>query len=158
MRRYRAVVAPSTGAGSTTLPVASIYSGSATVGLILKSVEIKNTTATAARGVLQKLTSRGTPGAAVTEAEFVDANANNVAEAFNTHTVAPTLGAIVESWSVEGGAGKSDVIDLSYLDPDPEADVSERGLYIPPGTANGAGLIVIGTGQVLDVTFDFMEA
>ena len=157
-RRYRAVIAPSTGAGSSTLPVASIFAGSASQGLVVKSVEVKNTTATAARGVLQRLTSRGTPGAAITEAEFVDADTNNVSEALNTHTVAPGLGAVVESWAVKAGIGEGDFIDLSYLDPDPDAPINEKGLYIPPGTANGVGLIVIGTGQVLDVTIDFLEA
>lgn len=158
MRRYRGIVAPSAGAGSATLPVASVYSGSATQGLILVSIKIRNTTATAARGTANRLTTRGTPGAAITEAEFVDADTNNVSEVFNTHTVAPTLGAAVGIWSVEAGAGKGDFIDFTDLDPDPDAPVSEKGLYIPPGTGNGVGILPIGTGQVLDVTLEFIEA
>lgn len=158
MRRYRGVVAPSAGAGSATLPVASIYSGSATQGLVLAYIKIRNTTATAARGTANRLTTRGTPGAAITESEFVDADTNNVSEVFNTHTVAPTLGAAVGIWSVKAGQGEGDYLDFTDLDPDAGAEINEKGLYIPPGTANGVGLVVIGTGQVLDVTFEFLEA
>lgn len=158
MRRYRAVVAPSTGAGSATLPVASLYNGSATAGLWVAFIEVRNTTATAARGVIAKLTSRATPGAAITEAEFVDADTNNTAEAFNTHTVAPALGGSVASWSVEAGAGKKDLTDFTDFDAGPDFEQNERGLYIPPGISNGIGVLPIGTGQVLDVTFEFLEA
>lgn len=159
-RRYRAVIAPTAGAGSATLPVASIWSGSATQGLIIKSIELKNTTTTAARGTINRLSGgRGTVGAAITEAEFVDADTNNVSEAFNTSTVTPTtIGAAVESWAVGASIGATDLVDFSFLDPSPEAEINERGLYVPPGTTNGVGIIVIGTGQVLDVTIDFLEA
>jgi hypothetical protein len=157
VRRYAGVVAPSTGAGSTTLPVASIYAGSASVGLLLSRIVVKNTTTTAARGTVNRLTSRGTPGAAITEAEFIDADTNNVSEVFNTHTVAPALGAAVASWSVGAAVGASDTIDFSEFDAGPDFEQNERGLYVPPGTANGVGILVIGTGQVLDVLFEFEE-
>lgn len=157
MRRYRGIVAPSTGAGSATLPVASIYSGSATVGLFLQKVIVRNTTATAARGTINRLTTRGTPGAAITEAEFVDADTNNVSEVLNTHTVAPTLGAAVGVWSVGASIGAKDEINFAEYDGGAEFEQNERGMYIPPGTANGVGLVVIGTGQVLDVVFEFEE-
>lgn len=136
------------GAGSATLPSFSLYA-SASKGFFLRDLYVANTTATAARYKLVRLTTRGTPGAGLTEAEAKVADADPTAEAFAAHSVAPTLGTDLAALPVPAGvAALAPRLQLS----DPW-EGGERGIYVPPGTANGIGVIVAsGTGQVLDVT------
>lgn len=81
-----------TGAGSTTLPIISLY---ATAGVAprIQEIGLFNTTATAVALKLVRLTTTGTQGANLVEAGI---NAQDpqaaTATAWGTHTVAPTLG------------------------------------------------------------------
>ncbi len=83
-----------TGAGSTTLPIASLV-GSAAVLPRIREIGLYNTSTTTAVALkLVRLTTAGTPGTGLTEAPL---NPNNpeapVATAFLTYTgTAPTLG------------------------------------------------------------------
>src|SRR4051794_15841486 len=90
MGRY-SVGARSTGGGSATLPMASLYA-IATANGRGREIGVSTTTATGGFTVaLCRLTSTGTQGAALTE-QGLDATSQPAnLTAFNTHTVAPTL-------------------------------------------------------------------
>src|SRR5262245_30503064 len=90
MARYTAGV--KTTAGSTTLPLASIYSA-ASVGGKLREVGVFNTTNTQVDVKLIRLTSQGTPGAGQTEAKYDPDSATASCTTFTTHSsTAPTTG------------------------------------------------------------------
>lgn len=147
--RY-AVAAIGVGAGSTTLPSFSIYS-SASKGFWLRELRVANTTTTAARYKLARVSTRGTPGAAITEGEFNAAGTDNEFEAFAAHSVGPTIGTDLAVISLGAAAGSSVLLtfDRPY---DPTGAAEEKGIYVPPGTANGLAVVVAaGTGQVLDI-------
>ncbi len=129
-----------TTAGSTTLPVISLYAAAA-VNFRVVEIGVSNTTATAVALKLVKLTTAGTQGTGLTETAHGASSPAASCTAFNTHSVAPTavdlgynvtLGAAIGSgwvWTFGGG----------------------QGLEVPVGTANGVGVIVAtGTGQALD--------
>ena len=138
MARYSTGVR--TGAGSTTLPIISLYT---IAGFSPKIREIGafNTTTTAVALALRRLTSAGTQGAALTAAKHDPLSAAALATPFTTHTANPTLGD-----------------DLGYRNPCGAAigagviwTFGDTGLIIPVGTANGVGIIIAtGTGQVCD--------
>lgn len=147
MNRF-AVASVGAGAGSTTLPSFSIYAG-ANAGFYLRRLRVFNTTVTAVRLKLARLSTTGTQGAGLTEQEFIGARTDPLATAFAAHTVAPTLAGDVGACALGAAIGsvaewRWDVV---------EADNGEHpGLYVPAGVTNGIGLIVSsGTGQVLDV-------
>ena len=137
MSRYS--VGDITGAGSTTLPLISLYAPAGSGGAV-REIGVFNTTAVAVRLMLVRMSTTGTQGGALTEAEY-DADAPPpLMTAFATHTVTPTnteLGYRAVLGSVVG----SGVIWT----------FGDRGIVIPPGTGNGVGIIVAsGTGQVCD--------
>lgn len=141
------VGALSAGAGSTTLPIGSIYSAAAASGA-LRECGVFNTTATAVALKLVRLTSAGTQGAALTETVHdPDRPAPQVA-GFNTHSGAPTLGGDLGYRTVLGAAVGSGIVWT----------FGDTGIRIPVGTANGIGLIVEnGTGQVCQFYFVWDE-
>ena len=125
-----------TSAGSATLPILSLYSAAANGGKLLE-VGVFNTTATAVALNLQRVTTAGTQGAAVTEATH-DPAVPPLMTVFTTHTGAPTLGDDLGYRGVLGAAVGAGII---WTMP--------KGIIIPVGTANGIALIVEnGTGQV----------
>jgi hypothetical protein len=138
------------GAGSTTLPIASLYA-TAAVRPRLVEVGVFNTSSTAVVIALRRFTTTGTQGATVTALAEDDPAQTPVATAKDTHTVAPTastgayrlatLGAVVGSgviWTFGGG--------------------KTPGLVIGNTTGDGIGLIVhTGTGQICDVSFTWDE-
>lgn len=141
------VAAIGAGAGSTTLPSFSIYS-SASKGFWLREIRVANTTVTAARYKLSRLSTRGTPGAALTESEYNAAGTDNEFEAFLAHSVGPTIGTDIAACPLQAAVGFTCIHKF-----DDEFAEGEKGIYVPPGTANGLGVVVAsGTGQVLDVT------
>ena len=80
-----------TGAGSATLPMASLYS-LGTGGVWLVEVGVTNTTATALAVSLKRVSTTGTQGSAQTVVyEENDANLTAKVDVRDTHTVAPTL-------------------------------------------------------------------
>ncbi len=138
MARY--VASTRTAAGSTTLPIFSLYSIAA-VRPKIKEVGVFNSAAVAVAIGLQRLTSAGTPGAAVTKAkQDPDAVAGSCTP-FTTHTVGPTLGDLLHRFTTAAAIGSGVVWTFG---PD--------GLLVPVGTANGIGIVITtGTGQICDV-------
>jgi len=136
-----------TNAPTNLLPGASLYSV-ASIRLHLREVQVYNTTTTACGIALIRLTTAGTQGAAITEAKY-DADQPTIqGTAFNSHTsTGPTITDELARGDL-GAAIGSGVIWTFDVDP----------IRIPPGTANGVGLITpTGTGQVCDVVFVWEE-
>lgn len=134
------------GAGSTTLPIASLYSGGATNRPRIREIGVFNTTSTAVALTIQRLTTAGTQGAGQTE-DPQDTDVAAVATAFDTHSVAPTLDNAVRVFDLAAAVGAGIIFTFGG-----------SGLWIPPGTANGVGVVVTtGTGQVCDVNFTWEE-
>lgn len=136
----------STGAGSTTLPLMSLYATAAN-GLWLREVSVFNTTTTAVSVALRRLTTAGTQGASV---NVVTHNSSSpaIGTLFNTHTVGPTITAGNLKVASLGAAIGSGVIWT----------FGDMGILIPIGTANGIGIVILtGTGQICDIdwTWDY---
>ena len=131
-----------TGAGSATLPMASLYS-LGTGGLWLVEVGITNTTVTAFEVSLKRVSTTGTQGTAQTVVyEENDANLTAKCDPRDTHTVAPTLVAGEIRRASIGAAIGSGIIWT----------FGGRGLFLPSATGNGFALMPItGTGQIADV-------
>lgn len=132
------------GAGTTTLPAAGLMA-TANTPLWLVEAWATNTTVTAASYALRRIvTAAGTPGAAQTVQYEENDTVTTKGDPRDLWTVAPTLvaGAIRQA-PLPASIGSGWI-----------ATFGGRGLYIPPGTTNGVGLILVtGTGQVMDVTF-----
>lgn len=130
-----------TTAGSTVLPIFSLYAAAA-VGGKLRQIGISNTTTSAVDLKLVRLSTAGTQGAGLTEALFDENGPAASCTAFTTHTAGPTLGAdLGYRWSL-GAAVGAGVIET----------FPATGLIIKPGTGNGIGVIVEnGTGQACQV-------
>lgn len=138
------------GAGSTTLPIASLYA-TAAVRPQLIEVGVTNTTTTSVALALRRVSTTGTQGSTITAVYEDDNSKTAVATAKDTHTVAPTLvsgtmrqaslGASIGSGIVwQFGGGKT------------------SGLLIPNTTGDGVALIIAtGTGQICDVWFVWDE-
>lgn len=131
-----------TGAGSATLPTASLYASS-TGGIWVVEVGITNTTVTAFAASLKRVTTAGTQGAAQTVVyEENDVNFTAKGDPRDTHTVAPTLVA-GEARRASIGASIGSGVIWTF---------GGRGMFIPSGVANGIAIIPItGTGQICDV-------
>jgi hypothetical protein len=135
-----------TGAGSATLPIASLYASS-TGGLWLVEVGVTNTTVTAFECSLKRVTTTGTQGAAQTVVyEESDVGFTAKGDPRDTHTVLPTL---VAGELRRGSIGASIGSGVIWT-------FGGRGLFIPSGVANGVALMPItGTGQICDVYFSW---
>lgn len=139
MARYKAGV--KTTAGSTTLPLVSLYAAAA-VGAKVREIGVFNTTNTAVDIKLVRLTSQGTPGAGLTESKHDPDSAAASCTAFTTHSVAPTLGDDLGYRASLGAAVGAGTIWT----------FGDTGLRIPVGTGNGIGVVIEnGTGQALQV-------
>ena len=137
MARYS--VGARTSAGSTTLPIISLYSAAAQNPSIVE-IGVTNTTATAVALKLCKLTTTGTQGTALTEQVVDDFGATSACQAFNTHTVGPTVVDIGYNVTLGAAIGSGWIWTFGGA-----------GLSFPIATTNGAGIIVAtGTGQVVD--------
>lgn len=125
---------------STTLrPCISVYSAAA-VGFEVREAAAFNTTTTAARLRLARLTAQGTPGAGQTEAKYDDDSAAASCTSFITHTADATVGDGLHMMPLGAAIGAGTI--LTFYD---------RGIEAPVGTANGIGIITAtGTGQVAD--------
>lgn len=135
MARYSA--GAKTTAGSTTLPIISLYSAAA-VGPKIREIGVFNTTSTAVDLKLVRLTSAGTQGAGLTEGKHDPDSAAASCTAFNTHSANPGLGDDMGYRASLGAAVGAGVIWT----------FGDQGLRVPVGIANGLGVIVeTGTGQ-----------
>jgi hypothetical protein len=133
------VGARSTGAGSATLPVGSIYSAAA-VNPRVREVGLTNTSATAVAVGLCRLSTTGTRGTAITTIAAMDGTAVAASiTAYQTHTVAPTL--VDMGYRTVLAAGGAVIWTFG----------GDVGLNVAVGTGNGLGIYVpTGTGQILD--------
>src|SRR5215212_1065228 len=118
-------------AGTTALPIASLY-GAAAGGLWLVEVIVTNTTATAVSMALRRLTTTGTQGAAQTVTyEENDSGFTARGDPRDSHTVAPTITAGSVRNSVLGASIGSGVAFT----------FGGRGLWIPASASIGVGLV-----------------
>lgn len=139
MARY-ITTGTSNGTPSATRPFWSIYA-IASVGFELREAAIFNTTTTAHRTQLARLTSTGTQGTGQTEAKYDDDAAAASATSFTTHTADPGIGDKLHMMPCGAAAGAGTI--LTFYD---------RGIECTSGTANGLGIIVVsGTPQVSDI-------
>jgi hypothetical protein len=139
MARFSAGVR--TGAGSTTLPIISLYGG-ATGGGKVREIGVFNTTTTAVVLSLMRLTNTGTQGAGLTEAKHELGSGPALCTAFTTHSVDPTSGGIDLGYRAILGAAAGAGIIWTFGD---------AGIVIPADTTEGVAVIVAtGTGQVCD--------
>lgn len=135
-----------TGAGSTTLPIASLYA-TATVRPAIIEVGVFNTTTTGVAMALRRASSAGTQGAAQTEVAEDFPSLTAGANAVDTHSAGPTLTTGNLRAASLGAAVGSGVI---WTFP--------RGLVVPEGTGNGVVIVPLtGTGQICDVYFSWEE-
>ncbi len=137
----------SAGAGSTTLPLGSLYAPAGN-RLILREVHVTNTTTTATDMALRMFTATGTQGAGITEIEYDNAGPTPTGTVFTTHTVTPTITAGEFARASLAAAIGGGVVWT----------FAKRGIIVPAGTGNGIGVIVgTGTGQICDLTFVWEE-
>lgn len=145
MARY--TVAALTSAGSTTLPIISLY-GATTVRARVREVWLTNTTVTNVSLKVVRVTTAGTQGAALTEMPLVPEDPAALATAFNTHTVAPTI-TTGDLWRGVLPAAIGGGVVLTWPD---------QGLVIPATANNGIAVVVsTGTGQVVEATIIWDE-
>lgn len=135
------------GAGSTTLPIASLFA-TAALRPRIREVGVFNTTTTAVAIALRRATAVGTAGAGQTEVYEDDESQTPVATAFDTHSVAPTFVTGNVRVAPLGAAIGAGVIWT----------FGGNGLVIPQGTGNGVVVVPLtGTGQICDVYFSWDE-
>lgn len=145
MARYN--VSAVTTAGSTTLPIISLYGGT-TVRPRLREVHLFNTTTTAVFLKLVRVTTAGTQGTALTEMPQIFEDTAAIATAFNTHSVAPTI-TTGDLWRGSLGAAIGSGVILTF---------NEGGIVIPATANNGLAVVVAtGTGQAVDATLVWDE-
>jgi hypothetical protein len=134
-------------AGSTTLPIASVYA-SATISPKVVEIGVSNTTATAVALKLCKLTTAGTQGTGLTETSWDEGAYTAACTAVNTHSsTGPTVVDLGMNITLGG------VIGAGWI-----WTFGSEGIAVPAGTGNGVGIIVAtGTGQVLDFYFVWDE-
>jgi hypothetical protein len=136
-----------TTAGSTTLPIISLYGGT-TVRPKLREVHLFNTTTTAVFLKLVRVTTTGTQGTALTEMPLIPEDPAAVATAHNTHSVAPTI-TTGDIWRGALGAAVGSGVIITFPEP---------GLGIPATANNGLAVVVsTGTGQACEATLIWDE-
>ena len=138
----------STIAATSTLPCFSLY---ATAGVRARVVEVGvfNTTSTAAVVALQRFSTAGTQGTAITVVPEFDVEQAATATPKNGHTVGPTITAGVARQASLGAAVGSGVIWTW-----PETGPME----IAAATGNGVGITCpTGTGQIVDFYIVWLE-
>jgi hypothetical protein len=142
MARYSAAWR-STGAGSTTLPIGGLMAQASTP-LWVVEIWVTNTTTTAFSCCVRRITVVQTPGAAQTVQYEENDTGTLKGDPRDTWTVGPTLSTgALRNAAIGASIGSGDVFTFGG-----------RGLYIPPGTGNGIGVLPItGAGQISDLTF-----
>jgi hypothetical protein len=131
------------GAGSITLPMASLYAAASTP-LWLVEVWVTNTTVTALSMAVREVTTAGTQGAAQVVKREEESGSTLKGDPRDVHTVAPT---IATGSYRNGSIGAS--IGSGWT-----ATFGGRGLWIPGTAGVGVALMpLVGTGQICDVTW-----
>lgn len=145
MRLY-AAGATATNGGTAARPVGGVMAIAGSE-FFLREVGIFNTTSVACGFRLARLTAAGTPGTALGEITYETTDEAPNCTAFNSWSADATVSADSIRRVQLGAAVGSGVIWT----------FGSRGIHVPAGTANGVGLIPIGTGQVVEFYFDWME-
>jgi hypothetical protein len=142
-----AVGARTTAAPTATLPAISLYATS-TINFSLLEIGITNTTATACVVGLCRLTSAGTQGAGLTEANLDQSSVLPTCTAVNSHTsTGPTLTDLGYRWSLGAAIGSGIIWTFQPWE-----------MTVIPAAANGIGVYCpTGTGQILDVYMKWIE-
>ncbi len=137
----RFIASGRTSAGSTTLPLFSIYSNT-TGRPFITELGVFNTTSTAVSLKLVRLSTTGTRGSAITSmGETQEDAAAAIGVVYQTHSVAPTITAGDLNLATLGAAVGSGVV---WTWPD-------RTLTLSSSATAGLGLVVAtGTGQAVD--------
>lgn len=131
-----------TTAGSTTLPIFSLYAA-ASYGGVIREIGVSNSTTTAVTLGVRRMTTAGTQGTAESEIPHDPARPAAQCTAVNTHSsTGPTLTAGWLAGPVVLGAAAGAGWVWTF---------GAEGLVIPAGTGNGIGVIPNGTGQACDV-------
>lgn len=147
MARF-SIAGRSTVVGTSARAIASVFA-IANKGFRLREVGVFNTTATAVAVALARFTAATNVGTGLTEAEW-DAALDAIAQSatgFAGHTGDGTVGDILRQATLGAAAGAGVIWTFG-----------DSGIVVPPGTANGIGVICpTGTGQILDFYFDFDE-
>ena len=125
-----------TDAGSTTLPIISLYAG-ATGGARVREIGVTNTTATAVALKVIRLSATGTQGADLAEVKHDPNSGPALCTCVGTHTV--TAANTDLGYRTVLGASVGSGVIWTFGD---------TGLVIDTGTTNGIGVMVEnGTGQ-----------
>lgn len=143
MARYSAGVL--TSAGSTTLPIISLYAAAGSGGTI-REIGVFNTTVNAVLLRLVRMSTTGTQGASITAGQYNLNQRAPACTAYTTHTVAPTITGLGYRTALGAAIGSGTIWTFG-----------DNGLVIPTGTSNGVGVIVeSGTGQPCEayITWD----
>jgi hypothetical protein len=135
------------GAGSATLPIASLYSNAIRPKVV--EIGIFNTTAVAVTLRVVRLTTTGTQGAAITAGAEDDPTQAAVATPRDTHTVAPTLGANLRVAPLGAAIGSGVIF--------PFGGGKTSGAIVPETAGAGIGIVPIGTGQICAVYITWDE-
>jgi hypothetical protein len=140
------VGARASGAGSSTLPLGSIYAAAAVNPRVVE-IGITNTTTTAVAVAVCRMSTTGTRGSALT-VQNTDGSSNaGSVTAYQTHSVAPTLVDMGYRTTLGAAIGSAFVWTFGGI-----------GMTCASGTGNGIGLYIpTGTGQVLDWYMVFDE-
>lgn len=141
------MVGTRTAAGSTTLPIISLYA-TAAQSFFIDEIGVSNTTATAVALKLCKLTSAATQGAGLTETSLDAPGSTAVCTAFTTHS--STGPSVVD---MGGNVVLGAAVGSGWI-----WTFGASGVSVPLGTANGVGIIVAtGTGQICDAYLRWRE-
>src|SRR4029077_20635174 len=141
------VGARTTNAPTATLPAISLYATNA-VNFSMLEIGITNTTAVACMVGLCRLTSAGTQGTGLTEANLDQSSVLPTCTAFQSHTsTGPTLTDLGYRWSLGAAVGSGVIWTFQPWE-----------LTVMAATTNGGGdYCPTGTGQILDVYFKWIE-
>jgi hypothetical protein len=144
MARYSAGMTAA-GAGTSVRPILGILS-TATVAPVLRAINFFNTTATSCTYRLVNFTV-GTAGAGQVERKYRRNAPPAVCLVFGLWTADATIGEDTGYRAVIGaGAGNGAMITFGA-----------EGLEAELGSTSGLGLVPVGTGQILEVTFEWDE-
>jgi hypothetical protein len=136
------------GVGTTARPGTSLYA-TAAISLYAREVGTFNTTTTAARYEVLRLTNATTQGAGITETALFPSDHTVLGTAFLAHTADTGQGGIIAPMPVGAAIGAGTI--LTYYG-------ENGGIMIPVGTANGIGIqLATGTGQIRDDYFIWDE-
>ncbi len=138
--------ATSTNAGTSARPIGSVYAVAGS-GFAIRQIELFNTTDVSCVFRIARLTTAGTPGTGLGEEKHNPNGPAAAATAFNSHSADATVSADSLGRAVLGAAKGSGIVWT----------FGDTGLVVLAGTANGVGIIPVGTGQVCEFVFTWDE-